>query len=81
MKEDVEKSIPPKEETIVEVELTSLQKQYYRAVLEQNRGFLNRGCVGHNVPHLLNVAIQLRKVNCCLIGVVESACHSVDLPC
>ncbi len=62
MKEDVEKSIPPKEETIVEVELTSIQKQYYRAVLEQNRSFLNRGCVGHNVPHLLNVAIQLRKV-------------------
>jgi SNF2 family DNA or RNA helicase len=62
MKEDVEKSIPPKEETIVEVELTSIQKQYYRAVLEQNRSFLNRGCIGHNVPHLLNVAIQLRKV-------------------
>jgi SNF2 family DNA or RNA helicase len=57
----VEKSIPPKEETIVEVELTSIQKQYYRAVLEQNRSFLNRGCIGHNVPHLLNVAIQLRK--------------------
>ena len=62
MKEDVEKSIPPKEETIVEVELTSIQKQYYRAVLEQNRSFLNKGCQGHNVPHLLNVAIQLRKV-------------------
>ena len=37
----VEKSIPPKEETIVEVELTSIQKQYYRAVLEQNRSFQN----------------------------------------
>jgi hypothetical protein len=30
MKEDVEKSLPPKEETIIEVELTGLQKQYYR---------------------------------------------------
>jgi hypothetical protein len=37
MKEDVAKNIPPKEETIVEVELTLLQKKYYRAVLERNR--------------------------------------------
>jgi SNF2 family DNA or RNA helicase len=32
LKEDVEKSVPPKEETLIEVELTVLQKQYYRAV-------------------------------------------------
>jgi SNF2 family DNA or RNA helicase len=30
LKEDVESSIPPKEEVLVEVELTSLQKKYYR---------------------------------------------------
>jgi chromodomain-helicase-DNA-binding protein 7 len=30
MKEDVEKSLKPKEETIVEVELTNIQKKYYR---------------------------------------------------
>jgi SNF2 family DNA or RNA helicase len=40
LKEDVEKSIPPKEETIIEVELTSIQKQYYRALLDRNRQFL-----------------------------------------
>ena len=36
MKEDVEKSLKPKEETIVEVELTNIQKKYYRGILEKN---------------------------------------------
>ncbi|KAH3744388.1 chromodomain helicase DNA binding protein [Pelomyxa schiedti] len=63
MKGDVEKSIPPKEETVVEVELTVLQKQYYRAILEKNREFLNKGCANNaNVPNLLNIVMQLRKV-------------------
>lgn len=57
MKEDVEKAIPPKEETIIEVELTSLQKQYYRAVLEKNRGFLTRGSKPSNAPNLLNIVM------------------------
>lgn len=57
MKDDVEKSIPPKEETIIEVELTSLQKQYYRAVLERNRAFLQRGVKPNNAPNLLNVVM------------------------
>ncbi len=35
VKEDVEKSIPPKEETIVYVEMTNLQKTFYRAVYEK----------------------------------------------
>jgi SNF2 family DNA or RNA helicase len=35
IKEEVEKSIAPKEETIIEVELTQLQKKYYRAILER----------------------------------------------
>lgn len=43
MKEDVEKSLAPKEETIIEVELTVLQKQYYRAIYEKNTEFLSRG--------------------------------------
>lgn len=30
LKEDVEKSLAPKEETIIEVELTAIQKKYYR---------------------------------------------------
>ena len=36
LKEDVEKNLAPKEETIIEVELTNIQKKYYRAILEKN---------------------------------------------
>ena len=62
MKEDVEKSIAPKEETIVEVELTNLQKRYYRAIYERNFSYLAGGKKGGgNVPSLLNVVMQLRK--------------------
>jgi superfamily II DNA or RNA helicase len=62
IKEDVAKHIPPKEETVIEVELTSIQKQYYRAVLERNQEFLYKGLKGSNVPKLLNIVMQLRKV-------------------
>lgn len=63
MKENVEKSIAPKEETIVEVELTTLQKKYYRAIYERNFTFLKKGGKSSNVPSLLNVMMELRK--CC----------------
>ena len=36
MKEDVEKSLKPKEETVINVELTALQKKFYRAVYDHN---------------------------------------------
>ena len=61
-KVDVEKSIPPKEETIVEVELSNMQKQYYRALIEHNREFLMKGTTGSNCPHLINLLMELRKV-------------------
>jgi len=65
LKEDVEKSVPLKEETLIEVEMTVLQKQYYRALYEKNIKFLSRKSnesmdVG---PSLNNIAMQLRK--CC----------------
>ena len=63
MKEDVEKSIAPKEETIVEVELTTIQKRYYRAIFEKNFSTLNMGNKPSNLPSLLNIMMQLRK--CC----------------
>lgn len=62
LKEDVEKSLAPKEETIVEVELTVIQKQYYRAILERNFTFLSKGGPSA-VPSLLNIMMELRK--CC----------------
>lgn len=64
MKEHVEKSIPKKEETIIDVELTTLQKKYYRALYERNRAFLTRGLENKNAgPVLLNLEMELRK--CC----------------
>ncbi|ETW09932.1 hypothetical protein H310_00360 [Aphanomyces invadans] len=62
VKEDVEKSIPPKEETIIDVELTTMQKKYYRAIFERNRSFLNQGS-NVAVANLMNVEMELRK--CC----------------
>ena len=41
LKEDVEDSVPPKEETRVKVELTNTQKRYYRALYEKNLNMLN----------------------------------------
>lgn len=64
LKEDVEKSIPVKEETIIEVELTSIQKRYYRAILEKNFGFLMKGAKSNNMPNLINTMMELRK--CCI---------------
>lgn len=63
MKEDVETSIPLKEETIIEVELTMIQKRYYRAILEKNIEFLTKGDK-NNVPNLINTMMELRK--CCI---------------
>ncbi len=80
MKEDVEKSVPPKQETIVEVELTTVQKQYYRALYEQNTDFLLQGGI-RNGPSLINLAMELRK--CCnhpyLIKGAERAIHASDV--
>ncbi len=63
MKEHVEKSIAPKEETIVEVDLTLTQKKYYKAIYEKNHAFLTKGCSSGNMPNMLNIMMQLRK--CC----------------
>jgi hypothetical protein len=73
VKEDVTKEIPPKEETIIDVEMTTLQKKYYRAIFEKNRSFLYKGCKG-SMPSLLNIQAELRK--CCnhpflIRGVIE----------
>ncbi|KAJ6220331.1 hypothetical protein RDWZM_006143 [Blomia tropicalis] len=64
LKEDVEKSLAPKEETIIEVELTNVQKKYYRAILERNFQFLSKGGTYANMPNLMNTVMELRK--CCI---------------
>jgi SNF2 family DNA or RNA helicase len=63
VKEDVEKSLPPKEETILEVSLTPIQKKYYKAIYERNTQFLYKGSKPSNAPSLMNVMMELRK--CC----------------
>ena len=64
LKEDVEKSVPPKEETLIEVELTMIQKQYYRALYEKNVQFLHKDVKkALDGPSINNLAMQLRK--CC----------------
>ncbi|XP_022082169.1 chromodomain-helicase-DNA-binding protein 8-like [Acanthaster planci] len=64
LKEDVEKDLAEKEETIIEVELTNIQKKYYRAILERNFSFLSKGTTSSsNLPNLMNTMMELRK--CC----------------
>jgi chromodomain-helicase-DNA-binding protein 1 len=40
---DVEKSLPPKNERILRVEMTPLQRQYYKWILSRNFKELNKG--------------------------------------
>lgn len=63
VKEDVEKSLPNKEETILEVSLTPIQKTFYKAIYERNTSFLYKGVKPNNAPSLMNVMMELRK--CC----------------
>lgn len=63
VKDDVEKSLPPKEETILEVSLTPIQKTYYKAIYERNTAFLYKGAKPSNAPSLMNIMMELRK--CC----------------
>jgi SNF2 family DNA or RNA helicase len=63
LKSDVNLKLMPKEEIIVEVELTHLQKRYYKAIFEQNLSLLKQfGKKGSQIS-LRNVSMQLRK--CC----------------
>ncbi|XP_061788444.1 chromodomain-helicase-DNA-binding protein 6 isoform X5 [Nerophis lumbriciformis] len=89
LKDDVEKNLAPKEETIIEVELTNIQKKYYRAILEKNFSFLSKGANQHNMPNLINTMMELRK--CCnhpylITGAEEKILdsfrksHSLDVP-
>jgi SNF2 family DNA or RNA helicase len=46
------------------VELTNIQKKYYRGILERNFSFLSKGTTSANVPNLMNTMMELRK--CCI---------------
>jgi chromodomain-helicase-DNA-binding protein 4 len=42
VKKDVMKELPPKKELILRVELSSVQKEYYKAILTRNYQILSR---------------------------------------
>ena len=62
-KVDVEASIAPIEEIVIWVELTTFQKQCYKAILEERRDLLAPGLKGADAPALTNLQMELRK--CC----------------
>ncbi|KAF4688369.1 hypothetical protein FOZ63_033010, partial [Perkinsus olseni] len=62
LKEEVADELPDLEETIIDVELTKLQKAYYRAIFERNKTYLS-GAQKNGGPSLINLEVQLRK--CC----------------
>ena len=62
VKKDVEKSLPAKVEQILRVEMTSLQKQYYKWILTKNYNALRKGVKG-STSTFLNIVIELKK--CC----------------
>ena len=47
----------------IKVELTTIQKKFYRAILERNFSFLAKGSGYANLPNLMNTMMELRK--CC----------------
>jgi chromodomain-helicase-DNA-binding protein 4/chromodomain-helicase-DNA-binding protein 5 len=62
LKKDAMKNIPPKTERMVPVELTSIQAEYYRAMLTKNYQVLRSTGKGAAHQSLLNIVMQLRKV-------------------
>lgn len=62
VKKDVEKSLPAKVEQILRVEMTSIQKQYYKWILTKNFNALRKGVKGSQST-FLNIVIELKK--CC----------------
>ena len=61
LKADVLKSMPSKRELIVRVELSPLQKKFYKAVLTRNFEALNARGTGQ--VSLLNIVMDLKKVS------------------
>ncbi|XP_054714186.1 chromodomain-helicase-DNA-binding protein 1-like [Uloborus diversus] len=74
VKKDVEKSLPAKVERILRVEMTAIQKQFYRWILTKNYKALSKGLKG-NISSFCNIMIELKK--CCNHAMLV---RSVDNP-
>merc|ERR1719445_1484298 len=62
VKKDVEKDLPAKVEQILRVDMSKLQKQYYKYILTKNYGALMKGMKGSTVS-FANIVVELKK--CC----------------
>jgi len=62
VKKDVEKSLPSKTEQLLRVEMTSIQKQYYKWILTKNYKALAKGLKG-SLSGFVNIMMELKK--CC----------------
>ena len=65
VKKDVEKDLPAKVEKILRVDMTKLQKQYYKYILTKNYGALTKEMKGSTVS-FVNIVMELKK--CCNHG-------------
>jgi SNF2 family DNA or RNA helicase len=65
VKKDVEKSLPAKVEQILRVEMSKIQKQYYKWILTKNYKALTKGLKG-NISGFINLVMELKK--CCNHG-------------
>ncbi len=68
LKSEVEKALPRKEEVLLEVELSSVQKQYYRAIFEKNRSLLGT----YKVRYTYKLYIIMHTTVYCLICLIIS---------
>ncbi|XP_069748426.1 chromodomain-helicase-DNA-binding protein 1 isoform X3 [Narcine bancroftii] len=71
VKKDVEKSLPAKVEQILRVEMSAVQKQYYKWILTRNYKALSKGCKG-STSGFLNIMMELKK--CC------NHCYLIKFP-
>ncbi|XP_023518960.1 protein CHROMATIN REMODELING 4-like isoform X2 [Cucurbita pepo subsp. pepo] len=80
LKKDAMQNIPPKTERMVPVELSSIQAEYYRAMLTKNYQILRNIGKGVAQQSMLNIVMQLRKVcnHPYLIPGTESESGSVE---
>jgi chromodomain-helicase-DNA-binding protein 4 len=62
LKKDAMQNIPPKTERMVPVELSSIQAEYYRAMLTKNYQMLRNIGKGVAQQSMLNIVMQLRKI-------------------
>merc|ERR1711892_1089231 len=62
VKKDVEKDLPAKVEQILRVDMSKIQKQYYKFILTKNYGALMKGNKGSTIS-FVNIVVELKK--CC----------------